>query len=83
MLFSVISIVVKPCNCEVRFCEVLAFVGFWATVFTRFFLLSIPLLVRLLRFLKSQLLLILCVRGSSCIGEISTLEKTLRPEFCE
>ena len=50
MLFSVISTVVKPCNCEVRFCEVLAFVEFWAAVFTRFTLLSIPLLVRLLHF---------------------------------
>ena len=55
MLFSVISIVVKPCNCEVRFCEVLAFVESWGSVFTRFTLLSIPLLVRLLLFEVSAL----------------------------
>ena len=52
MLFSVISIVVKPCNCGFHFCAALAFVEFWAAVFTRFFLLSIPLLVRLLHFFE-------------------------------
>ena len=50
MLFSVISIVVKPCNCGFRFCAALVFVEFWAAVFTRFTLLFVPLLVRLLLF---------------------------------